>query len=788
MIKTHKPYYPLYTDNDHFIYLITGGRACERPDQEVMMADLSVKQIKDIKVGDKVMGDDGTPRTVLSTHSGYGKMYEVWQSNGETYYVNDNHILSLRKSHSAKNDMQFNAHGKRKFPNGRYPSWPDELDIPIEEYLKQPKRWQYHFRGYKVDSIPYPYQDVLIEPYMLGLWLGDGTALFPQITTPDKEIVDYLNDYAGRHNLSVSIQEKNNGTNKAKGYRLKGNGKAGSNEFLNHLKEYNLIENKHIPQCYISNSEEVRLQLLAGLIDTDGSYDGWAYDFLQKSEQIAKSVVLIASSLGFRSKIRTKRAKIYDNDYGIVYRVSISGDLWRIPCKVAHKIAKKGDSYKDRTFSQSSLRIKQVEDGEWCGITINGNHRYVHSDGTVTHNSGKSFGVGAFIERLTFEYNAEKRISHQILFTRYTMASAGMSIIPEFLEKVELDGTQNYFHKSNNDVVNTMTGSRVMFRGINTSSGNQTAKLKSIQGVTTFVVDEAEEWLNEDEFERIMLSIRTKGLQNRVIIIMNPADSNHWVYRRFIKDTHRIVEYDGVPVQISTHPNVCHIHTSYLDNLENLSSEFMKEILSMKVNNPERYAHIVMGKWADVAEGAVFKKWGIVDEFPKYAKLIGRGQDLGYSQDPTAIIRCGVVGNRLYLDELCYKTGMTSGDLIRELKQEEQNGDDGFVYSESADPRLIDEIALGGVIIYPVAKGQGSILEGLSKMLDMEIFVTKRSVNLQEELRNYVYAKDKFGNYTNYPEDHHNHGIDAARYYVLGKLLGKVMQPKRITKADLGVY
>lgn len=402
--------------------------------------------------------------------------------------------------------------------------------------------------------------------------------------------------------------------------------------------------------------------------------------------------------------------------------------------------------------------------------------------------SSKSFSVGTFIERLTFEYNPEKKIAHQILFTRYTMASAGMSIIPEFMEKVELDGTQAYFHKSNNDVVNLMTKSRVMFRGINTSSGNQTAKLKSIQGVTTFVVDEAEEWINEEEFERIMLSIRTKGLQNRVIIIMNPCDSNHWVYKRFIRDTHRIEYFDGVPVQISTHPNVLHIHTTYLCNAQNLSETFLKEMLAMKVNNPERYAHVVMGRWADVAEGAVFKKWGIVDEFPKYAKLIGRGQDLGYSQDPSAIVRCGVVGNRLYLDELCYKTGMTSGDLIRELRQEEQNGDDGFVYSESADPRLIDEIALGGVIIYPVAKGHGSILEGLSKMLDMEIFVTKRSVNLQEEMRNYVYARDKFGNYTNYPEDHHNHLIDAARYYVLGKLLGKVMQPKRVTKADLGVY
>ena len=402
--------------------------------------------------------------------------------------------------------------------------------------------------------------------------------------------------------------------------------------------------------------------------------------------------------------------------------------------------------------------------------------------------SGKSYGVGTFIERLTFEYNKEKQISHQILFSRYTMVSAGMSIIPEFMEKLSLDGTEQFFHKSNNDVINTMTKSRVMFRGLHTSSGNQTAKLKSIQGLTTFIVDEGEEWLDEDGFDKIMLSIRTKGLKNRVFIIMNPSSSAHWVYQRFIEKTHKIVEYDGVPVQISTHPSVCHIHTTYLDNLENLSEEFLKEILSMKRDDPEKYAHLIMGRWADVSEGAVFKKWGVVDEFPSYAKLIGRGIDFGYTNDPTAVVRCGVIGNDLYLDELCYKTEMTSGDIIRELRREKENGDDGFVYAESADPRLIDEIGMGGVILYPVAKGAGSIQAGLSKMLDMNIFVTRRSYNLQKELRNYVWARDKDGNYLNVPEDHDQHLIDAARYFVLHKIMGYPLVKKKVTKEDLGVY
>lgn len=402
--------------------------------------------------------------------------------------------------------------------------------------------------------------------------------------------------------------------------------------------------------------------------------------------------------------------------------------------------------------------------------------------------SGKSYGVGAFIERLTFEYNAVKKIAHQILYTRYTMVSAAISVIPEFWEKVELDGTEQYFSKTKNDVVNNMTKSRVMFRGIHTSSGNQTAKLKSIHGLTVFVCDEAEEWTSEDEFEKIMLSIRTKGLRNKIIIIMNPSDSTHWVYKRFIENTHRIEYFDGVPVQISTHPSVCHIHTSYLDNIENLSEEFMKEVLTMKQMNPERYAHIVMGRWADVAEGAVFKHIGIVDKFPEYAKKIARCVDFGYTNDVTAICRCGIVDNRIYIDELCYRSGMTSGDLIREFRQEAERGDDGFVYSESADPRLVDEIGLGGVIIYPVVKGPGSVIAGITKLLDMEIYVTRRSIHAQEEGRKYVWARDKDGNYINEPEDHDNHVWDAVRYYVNGMLLGKVMKPRKITKEQLGVY
>ena len=129
MIETQEVYHPIYTNTDKFIILITGGRGCEKPTQEVIMADLTIKQIKDIKVGDLVMGVDGTPRKVIDTHSGRSQMYRVKQSNADDYYVNDGHILSLHKSISAQSDKgRVFKSGEYQFKNGRYPNYGNDID------------------------------------------------------------------------------------------------------------------------------------------------------------------------------------------------------------------------------------------------------------------------------------------------------------------------------------------------------------------------------------------------------------------------------------------------------------------------------------------------------------------------------------------------------------------------------------------------------------------------------------------------------------------------------------
>lgn len=768
MIKTHQCYLPMYQNKKKLIILVTGGRGCEHPDTPVMMADLTVRRIKDLEIGDRVMGDDGKPRTVLRLFHGYSPMYRVRQKNADDYIVNVGHKLVIKKCKSAIND-------------NRYTKYEKVVEMSVTEYLAKSQRFKNHFNGYKVGSIPYPEQRVLIEPYLLGVWLGDGTTIFPRLTNADSEIRDYVMDYCKRHGQRyVERWEKG-----AWHIGIIGDGRVGNNDFLNSLKEYNLVGNKHIPQEYISNSEEVRLQLLAGLVDTDGDFNKCGYSITQKDEGMARQIKFIADTLGFHTHIaeKTVNGKPY-------YRLYIGGDLWRIPCKVAHKIARQEDFSKNRDWHLSHLDVEPLGVGEYCGIMVDGNHRYLAGDGTVKRNSGKSFNTGAFIGRMTFEMgkNEDKTLKkHVILYTRYTMSSAAISVIPEFTEKLELDGIEEYFKTTATDVVNQKTGARIMFRGIKSSSGNQTAKLKSINGITTFVVDEAEEWTSEREFETIMYSIRQKGIQNRIIIMMNPTDNNHFVYRKYIENSFKWKDFDGVPVQISTHPDVLHIHTSYLDNLEHLSPKFIEQAKRMKEEDPERYAHIFMGRWNDTAEGAVFKKWDIVDEFPENARAVGLGADWGYSNDPSACVRCGIVDKDLYIDELFYDTGMLIKHIDEELHRHNEQGD--FIYAESADPRLIDEVALRGHIIYPVAKTNGSILAGIEKILDFDhIFVTKRSHNVHYELRNYVWDKDKDGNYINRPVDMNNHAMDAVRYYVLGRLLGQIVQSKKLSKKNLGIF
>ena len=361
--------------------------------------------------------------------------------------------------------------------------------------------------------------------------------------------------------------------------------------------------------------------------------------------------------------------------------------------------------------------------------------------------SGKSFSVNALLVLLTYE------AGHTILFTRYTLSSAYISIIPEFIEKLEMLGLLGDFHITKDEIKNKRSGSKIIFRGIKTSSGDQTANLKSLTGITTWVVDEAEELTDEQKFDTIDLSVRQQGKQNRVILILNPTTKEHFIYGRFFEDR-------GVNEGVNkTVENTTYIHTTYLDNKDNLSQSYLDQIEQMKLRRPEKYKQQILGAWLNKAEGVIFDNWTI-GEFKHIGTSVW-GQDYGFAADPSTLVEVNIdsTNKRIYLKECFYLQRLTTSQ-ISELNIKHARG--GLIIGDSAEPRLLSEIKAKGCNVRPSIKGPGSITYGISLLQDYDIIVSPDSTNLIKELNNYSWLEKK----SNTPIDKWNHLIDAVRYAV----------------------
>lgn len=368
--------------------------------------------------------------------------------------------------------------------------------------------------------------------------------------------------------------------------------------------------------------------------------------------------------------------------------------------------------------------------------------------------SGKSFAASTYICRDLWGSSGKR-----VLYTRYTMSSAEISIIPEFTEKIELLGGLDFFEVKTKDIKCTATGSDILFRGIKTSSGNQTAKLKSIQGVSTFVIDEAEEMTDEASFDKIDLSIRTSNAKNTVILILNPTTKEHWIYQRWFEDHLAHVNIDGYQIPVSTHPDVIHIHTTYLDNLDNLDDSFLDQINRIKQDNPEKYRNIVLGGWLEKAEGVVFENWqiGDFDESLPYCY----GLDFGYSPDPTAMVKVAIDSKKrlMYLDECLYANELSVDQLIEAVQRNIKRQRD-LIVCDTNEKRTVAAMAKARLNVSKTVKYAGSIQDGIRKMQDFQIIITPRSTNLKKELNNYVWNDKK----ASVPVDDWNHLIDGSRY------------------------
>ena len=361
-------------DNNPCVVLPTG---CHAKDHPILMYDGTVRKVQDISVGDIIMGADSTPRHVLALARGREPMARITPIKGEPFVVNMNHILSLVSTNEGKGDFTC------------YQKGGEITNITVREYLTKSKSWRHLRKLYRVPvnfSIP---KNLPIPPHILGLLLGDGIMTNAiGLTSAEEELGDEFSRYAESIGCSVRVTE--NDRNVPTYYAVVAKG--AKNPLFEILHQLGLrghcAHNKFIPKEYLTASRSDRLQLLAGLLDSDGFFDGHCLEITTQSRELAGDIVFLARSLGFMANCHEKYCACQTGAGGWYYRVHISGDLSPIPCRRKRHVFHVRQQKKNVLRTGFSVEILSEDD--FYGFELDGDHLYVDGNFVVHHNTGKS--------------------------------------------------------------------------------------------------------------------------------------------------------------------------------------------------------------------------------------------------------------------------------------------------------------------------------------------------------------------------------------------------------------
>lgn len=318
-----------------------------------------------------------------------------------------------------------------------------------------------------------------------------------------------------------------------------------------------------------------------------------------------------------------------------------------------------------------------------------------------------------------------------------SISDSSHQLLKDLIEKYEL----NDFQVTDKAIINTVTGSDFLFKGL----WNNEQSIKSIEGIDIAWVEEAQT-ITETSLEVLTPTVRKKGSQ----II--------YTYNRDLEDdpVHKRLVLDG-------RPNTLIINVNYdiAEKYGMLPDVIKQEIEDDKEKRPALYKHKWLGQPSNNLERKIYSDWAIIDVIPHEARLERYGLDFGYSNDPTAIVGIYYYNGGYILDEVCYQKGLSNkriSEII--LNQEKQS----LVIADSAEPKSIDEIRLYGINILPAEKGPDSINYGIKILQDERISITKRSANLIQEYRNYMWKTDRNEKILTIPESGNDHLLDAVRY------------------------
>ena len=339
------------------IALFISGTGCFAKGTPILLANGQLANVEDITTGMQVMGSDGQTRNVLSLFRGSEMMVRITLRDGTTFVCNESHVLSL-----VSNDSE-----------GRWDLQKNEIvDVTVKDYLKWSDKRKHLSKAFKVGMLPLQSQNLPIDPYILGVWLGDGTSAAAHFTCQDSDTI-IMTELQNR-GLFVYKSEVDMRWNSPGGFRQQ-------------LKDNNLFDNKHIPEIYLISDIDQRLQLLAGLLDTDGTYDlsKNTFEFSRKSLSFILTVKRLCESLGFATTLGKQK----NNKFGNCYRLWISGDgLELIPTILPRKQARLRLQKKDP--HRYSFTIEHLGIDDFYGFEVDKDSRFVLGNFVVTHNSGKS--------------------------------------------------------------------------------------------------------------------------------------------------------------------------------------------------------------------------------------------------------------------------------------------------------------------------------------------------------------------------------------------------------------
>ena len=352
-----------------------------------------------------------------------------------------------------------------------------------------------------------------------------------------------------------------------------------------------------------------------------------------------------------------------------------------------------------------------------------------------------SAGSGKSVSQAQVEvYKCLKGVEKTLIIRKYgtTLKDSVIALVLKILNNWKLQPYYN--HNKSDNHIKFDNGSEMLFKGF-----DDPEKIKSIDGITRIWIEEATE-LTEADFKQ--LNLRLRGREDlQIILTFNPVDEDHWIKKYFF-DTPETRERTTI------------LHTTYKDN-KFIDEAYKKELESYQLIDPNYYKIYALGLWGGLTEGRIFQTWEEVDDFPAVDGWV-YGLDFGFSNDPTAIVRVLKANERIYIDEICYQTGLTNSDIAGLLKGQNYAGE--LVICDSAEPKSIEELRRFGINAIGADKGKGSIMAGIDLLRRSKVLITRSSSNIRKENRYYQWKTKKDGSFERIPKDFQNHTIDAIRY------------------------